>query len=127
MGRGLRRKRRGNERKKVSWYSRHGLGTIRIARGVGVNSVCLTTCAGMTCHARREHIVSPENGSIFSVLSIYSSTTRAKRKQIVNLLLLDHFYPSDRRIDEFKGKATNHCILVRSLVMVRSQLPAQRG
>ena len=56
---------------------------------------------------------------IFSV----SSTTQAK--QIINLLLLNHFYPVMSWIDEFEKKATNYSI--RSLVMVRNQLPAQRS
>ena len=45
---------------------------------------------------------------------------------MINLLLLNNFYPiiSHRRVQKEK-KATNHCIRLGSLVMVRSRLPAQ--
>ena len=62
--------------------------------------------------------------AIFSQFSVYLSTNRAK--QIINLLLLNHFYAAIlyRRVQK-KQKATNCCIRVRSLVMVRNRLPAQ--
>ena len=58
--------------------------------------------------------------AISSQFYVCLSITQAKK--ILNLLLLDNFYPVIYR-HEFKKKATNCCI--RSLVMVRNQLPAQ--
>ena len=44
----------------------------------------LTTCAGMTCHARRE---------FFIPKSIIFPQSQAYLKQIINLLLHNNFYP----------------------------------
>ena len=45
----------------------------------------------MACHARREHFVPKLQHSLS--FKYISSTTQAK--PIINLLLLNHFYPSD--------------------------------
>ena len=67
----------------------------------------ITSCAGMTRHARRGFFVT--NCDIFSVSSMFKCVTQAK--QMTSLLLLNHFYPamSYRRVRE-ERKATNSCI-----------------
>ena len=68
-----------------------------------VNRYSLTTC-----HVHVENLLS-QNCNIFSVPSIYSSETKWA-KQIINLSLLNNFYPVTSYTDEFEKKATNYCI-----------------
>ena len=76
----------------------------------------------MTCHARQEYLV--PKIAIFSQFKVYLSITQAK--QIINLLLLNNFYPviSYRRVPKEK-ESDELLYTVWSLVMVRNQLPAQ--
>ena len=80
----------------------------------------LTSCARMTCHARREFFC-PKIAT-FSQFQVYLSITQTK--QIINLLLVNHFYPviSYRRVQRGSEELLN---TIRSLVMVRNQLPAR--
>ena len=54
----------------------------------------LTSCAGMTCHVRREFFFAPQL-QYFSQFYVYLSTTQAK--QTINILLLNNFYLSSKR------------------------------
>ena len=59
--------------------------------------------AGMTCHARREFFVSKI--VIFPQSQVYSSKTK-RAIQIINLLLLNNFYPviTYRRVQKESGR-----------------------
>ena len=82
----------------------------------------LTSCAAMTCHARRGFFV--PNCNIFSVLNVFKCNPgKTDDKFIVSWQFLSRLI-SHRRVQR-KKKATNHCITAWSIVMVRNQLPAQ--
>ena len=92
------------------------------------SSICfslLTRCAGITCH-RTSRTFCPKI-AIFSLSFKYiSSITWAK--QIINLSLVNNFYPviSYRRVQKEK-KSNGLSYTVWSLVTVRNQkLPAQK-
>ena len=76
----------------------------------------LTSCAGTTCHARRQLFVSQI--ATFPQFQLYLNVTQAKQMMRWFIILLNHFYPamSHRRVQK-KKKATNYCI--RPLVTVR--------
>ena len=83
------------------------------------SSVISTFCAGMTCHARREPFV-PKLQHFLSFKYILSIT---QTRQVINLLLLNHFCPV---IVPTSSKGEQRIMYAAwSLVTVRSQLPAQ--
>ena len=84
----------------------------------------LTSCAGTTCHARREYLA--QNCNIFSVYicQVYWDITLAK--EIINLLLLSDFHPVIRA-DEFETKATNYCTRFGHSLWSVNHLPAREA
>ena len=83
----------------------------------------LTSCAEMTCHARREFLV-PNFSNIFSVLSIFKYPGETSNKFITS----QYFLSSDITRTSSKGKESDELLCtVWSLVVVRNQLQAQRG
>ena len=62
--------------------------------------------------------------AIFSQFQVYLGITQAK--QIINLLLLNNFYPMiSYDTDEFKKKVTNYCVRFGRSLWSANQLPAQ--
>ena len=76
----------------------------------------LISCAWMTRHARREFFF-PPNRNIFPVLSI------TETKQIINLLLLNHFCPTTSHTDEFERKRKRRIIVYCSVTRYGQILP----
>ena len=68
----------------------------------------LISCAGMTCHSRREYLLFQI--ATFSQFQVYLNVTQAE--QTMSLLLLDNFYRvlSCRRVQK-KQKTTNCCMV----------------
>ena len=80
---------------------------------------------------RTSRIFRPKLCNIFSVLSLSifkynpgETNNKFTTKSVLNLLLI---ISMQRYTDEFQKKATILLCTIRSLVMVRNQLPAQRG
>ena len=86
----------------------------------------LTSCAGMTCHARREFFC-PKLQHFLSVLSIFKCNP-GETNDMMNLLRFNNFYPvtAYRRVQKIK-KATILFYTVRSLVMVREPVASAMG
>ena len=86
----------------------------------------LTSCAGMTV-PRTSSIFSPKIAS-FSQFQVYFNVSQTK--QMISLLLLNHFHPVillHRRDSREKKKATNYCIRFGHSLRSANQLPAQRS
>ena len=74
---------------------------------------------------RTSRIFSPKI-AIFPQFQVYSNIIQ-KAKQIINLLLVNNFYPVISYTDEFKKKAMNYCIRFGHSLWSVNQLRVKRG
>ena len=101
--------------------------TVLVAR-YGPQSVASSSGRPLALERRATHVENVFVPKLHYFLKFKYTISITQAEQIINLLLLNNFYPvTSYHTDEFRKKATNYCVRFWSLVMVRESSCQRKG